>query len=1135
MTMMLCLSFSCFAEKDNKAACDLNQAAKLVSLQGQLFYDAHQTGNWQLAKLDDVFCEGSRVRLELYSRASLVLPNDIILRLDEGTVLSLNGISTNQSTLLDLAKGFIHFLSRTPKQLSITTPIANAGPEGTEFAMNVTDNHATMWVYEGAARFSNAHGELRLKPGDSAQAQVGEAPQTQIKIKPADAVNWAMYYPPLIPSLNSIDTKDQVIVKAIKDYNHGRPDISLIRLNSLPLEKQTPWILRIRASLYLTVGRLSLAQQDIDQLLTKNAKDTHALALKSIISLVQNRKKEAYKLVNIAVANTPQSAVAYTALSYVEQGRFKLKKALKAAKKVTNLTPDSAIAWARRAELEQANGLTKTSAVSAQHALSLDAKIERTQTVMGFVNLTRQKISLAINNFTNAIVLDSSSPLARLGLGLAKIRLGDLEQGRQDIEIAVVLDPNNSIIRSYLGKAYYEERRNSYAQDQFSLAKQRDPNDPTPYFYDAIRKQTVNRPVEAIEDMQKAQELNDNRAVYRSSLQLDQDAAARTANLTRMYNDVGFGQVALKEAWTSLNQDASNPSAHRFLSDAYLGRARYRSARASELLQAQLLQPINITPVQPQLTSENIGILNSTGPGSLSINEYDSLYTRNGTHVVANGIYGTNNTIASNVIGSALYNQLSLSAGQFHYQTDGFRENDDYKQDVYDAFAQYAISPEFNVQIELKQENVRSGDIATRLNQFHRENYHHALDHEIIRIGTVYKKDNVQTLIGSFMYSDLSDLNKDHDFLPPSSFPPFDVDIKTTRDYKAEGYQAELQYDLHDDNFNLKVGVGHIGLNYKTDIVTDINIEFMSMPIAHPTIQETNEDNVNHTNAYIYLNQHFLYDIQTTLGVSFDTYDDGITIKDQFNPKVGLIWKSPGFLTFRTAFFRTLKRALAAKQTIEPTQVAGFNQLYDSTNGTSAWQYAAGIDSNFSKKMYVGGELIWRDMEEPFINGSLKSRNRDEFNYSGYLYWMPFNWLGVSSEYQFEEFKSDFVINQVDPLDPRAVQTHKVPLSISFFQPDGFFAKLSSTYINQSVQSVLDLGRNPPPNSQSLGVETSEFWIFDASIGFKFPKKIGNITFELRNIGNNGFKYQSVFDAEGPQLSPFVPERQMFVKLNLFY
>ncbi len=86
------------------------------------------TGQWQLVDQTQPLCEGTRIKVGVNSRASLLLPNNILLRLDEGTVLTLKGIAANEPTLLDLLKGFIHFLSRTPTRLEITTPIANAGP-----------------------------------------------------------------------------------------------------------------------------------------------------------------------------------------------------------------------------------------------------------------------------------------------------------------------------------------------------------------------------------------------------------------------------------------------------------------------------------------------------------------------------------------------------------------------------------------------------------------------------------------------------------------------------------------------------------------------------------------------------------------------------------------------------------------------------------------------------------------------------------------------------------------------------------------------------------------------------------------------------------------------------------------------
>jgi hypothetical protein len=51
----------------------------------------------------------------------------------------------------------------------------------------------------------------------------------------------------------------------------------------------------------------------------------------------------------------------------------------------------------------------------------------------------------------------------------------------------------------------------------------------------------------------------------------------------------------LVEGWRLLNINPSNYSAHRFLADSYAALPRHEIARVSELLQSQLLQPVNIT------------------------------------------------------------------------------------------------------------------------------------------------------------------------------------------------------------------------------------------------------------------------------------------------------------------------------------------------------------------------------------------------------------------------------------------------------------------------------------------------------------------------------------------------------------
>ena len=154
------------------------------------------------------------------------------------------------------------------------------------------------------------------------------------------------------------------------------------------------------------------------------------------------------------------------------------------------------------------------------------------------------------------------------------------------------------------------------------------------------------------------------------------DRATRGANLAQIYQDLGFDQLGLNQGYDFLSLDPGNSSAHRFLSDAYIGVPRREIARVSELLQAQLLQDININPVQPSLAETNLSLITRGGPFKPGYNEYTPLFERNDIQFQASGLAGNEDTLGFEGIASALYDRYSISAGAFGYETDGWRPND---------------------------------------------------------------------------------------------------------------------------------------------------------------------------------------------------------------------------------------------------------------------------------------------------------------------------------------------------------------------------------------------------------------------------------------------------------------------------
>ncbi|MCI0655171.1 MAG: FecR family protein, partial [Methylococcaceae bacterium] len=148
--------------------------SRVVSVQGIVEVKRLKESGWSRVKLQDQFCAGDSVRAELHSRAGLLLRNETLLRLDQGTTLILPELAEEDSAWLNLLRGALHFISNIPYRLKVKTPFVNAAIEGTEFAVRVTDSDAKVWVVEGEVLVENRQGSIRLGSGEAALAESGK-------------------------------------------------------------------------------------------------------------------------------------------------------------------------------------------------------------------------------------------------------------------------------------------------------------------------------------------------------------------------------------------------------------------------------------------------------------------------------------------------------------------------------------------------------------------------------------------------------------------------------------------------------------------------------------------------------------------------------------------------------------------------------------------------------------------------------------------------------------------------------------------------------------------------------------------------------------------------------------------------
>jgi tetratricopeptide (TPR) repeat protein len=1075
------------------ASCEPS-VARVVAIQGSVEVQRGGRGDWlPLKKLEAPVCSSDRLRTGPSSRAALFIEPETLVRVDQNTTITVS-VTTAEIVVeffaddVDQAArdakscGAGYFITRFPRRFRVSGPHLNAAVEGTEFQVSMQCDATELAVLEGAVRSVTvaAREERTLTAGERLVAGPTGPAAFSTLIKPADAVQWVLYYPPLS------DAKVEADVP-------GRD-----QCRTLPAPSDQACLTQ-RAEVLLRVGRIDDALRDVDDVLRVNPSSGDANALRSIIQVAKNDKAAALESANAATASSPDNMRAWLALSYAQQASFQLEQALESAQRAQALEPNSSLVNARVAELFMSVGLINEAEVAARAGVAANPAESGAHTMLGFVHLAQIDTLQARADFQAAIESDSFNPLARLGLGLAKIRDGELVQGRQELEIAVALDPTNSLLRSYVGKAYYEENsreRDQLAATQFDLAKQLDAHDPTPWFYEAILNDSQTRPARALQDLNKSADLNDDRAVYRSRQQLDTDLAARNASQATVYNELGFRQIGLTEAARSLAVDPGSGSAHRFLADIYGTLPRHDIARASELLQAQLRQPLGAPPLQAQLAND-VAFRNAFfGPATVGPNEFNPLFIRNGNDVQIFALAGNNDTYGDQVIINGLHGPVSFSLSQFAAHTDGYRPNNDDTQRQYDGFLQGQFGANTSVQVEVTHTEQESGDLTSDFDPTaFSEVLRNDADIDTQRIGLRQVIDPHSDLLISVIRQDRhASANFEDPFFPLSIVGD------------VESWKTEAQYLMAGTGFDLILGAGYFD-GESTEVTTD--------PIFGSNTRSTKP---RHFNSYGYMNCATPVDgLQVQLGVSYDDLTSDVGDQNELNPKLGVIWKPSDYLTLRAAGVRVLKRRISSDQGLEPTQLAGFNQFFDDDNGTVSEVGGLAADFEVSSTVAAGVQATRRNLDVPifdFVTNDVTFKHRTEKAAAGYFYWLPSEHFSVSLQPEYQDFEhgTTFAIMKLT----------QVPAAVRFFSSSGWWAGVSVTGVKQEGEFTDQFGIDVP--------DSDEFWVADAIVAYRLPRRLGTISLQGTNLFDETFQFQEI-DLNVPPR--YIPETQVLLRVSI--
>ncbi len=335
---------------------------------------------------------------------------------------------------------------------------------------------------------------------------------------------------------------------------------------------RSPLLVAMAGYAALLAGRVQEARSRLEAALNLSAPAARlARPLLAQIDLVQNRKEAALTEASQALAQAPDSPMARFTMGLVKMASFDLDAAVHYLKKAIEADPRFVEAYVYLAKIWLGSEYLSRAQKTIDQALRLAPRDPQVLSLVGFVRLAFRDYAAAFQFWNRAVKADPKFGEPHLGLGIYYFRHRDFQRGLEEMLTATLLDPRVSSYQTMLGKALYQTRSFDRALEVYDYGKSLDPRDPTPYFYKGIALSDLNRPGEAVQEINKSIELNDNVAMFRARSLLDQDLAVRNYSLAKSYQQLGLDEWAYSKAVTAVNYHPYESSAHLFLRDVILG------------------------------------------------------------------------------------------------------------------------------------------------------------------------------------------------------------------------------------------------------------------------------------------------------------------------------------------------------------------------------------------------------------------------------------------------------------------------------------------------------------------------------------------------------------------------------------
>ena len=1011
-------------------------------------------------------------------RVAIRFTTGYFVRLSGGSSLEIKGETLN------LASGKLHFFNREADgNVQINTPLVSAAVRGTELEVTTTTQESVVTVVEGAATAKNSFGAADLASNEIATTQRGKAPVKSLLVSSDTFAQWTISMPRIVSAqeASSIKASHQDTTQ----LNNALTQISDGRIDSG------------RATISTLRNKISSPALDAQELL---------------FALAERDSKRADSLAESLAGARTQSVAAVLARSYYFQRLGKLEASQDEIASALKIWPNNELLLARAAELDLYFGRVDAASDAIQTACGAVCTAPALLMLKGYVYLAHDQGELALDTFRTVLTQAPSMSEAYLGQGLAQARLKDLEAAKQSFETAIALDPRRSSYRSYLGKVGFERDNYRDAYREYAEAERLDPQDPTPHLYRAYARIADNDPLGAIDDIETAIQKNDNAAVYRSRMLLDQDTAVRSSALSRAFRETGFQDAARVEAIRSVQSDPMNYSAYRLLAESY-DTFFFADTAISERRRSRLLAPVGLN-------------LQTATDAALSLSAYDTLLDGNNTrtgfaysydgrdksHIPSAITVGKQDSMAWQLSASSALIGTSLSADRYLKDTELngiFEYGIDYGKKIMFEGAGRFID---NRDRDAAEDTIDTTIGKASLSYVQKEDADTAF---IADVGTERVLDQVGasatdrtvgfTILGDDPFSDLDTLILDQNIYEQTNVS-----------------RAGLQYLKTGDRFSWQFGsqlIHQTPHRREDSLITDDSLGILGG--SGSTIKTQSQTNLTGHDAYGYLTTKLADSAHLTTGIvrtdlqldkaEVAPFIDETASNGRFSPKVGATWEPTKHTLFRTSYTESLRKSsLEDFVSLEPSFVAGLPQRFTDFSGTTSRDFGVGLDWKDPGNTYLGSEYVYRRLSSPLwlIDESITV---DPVAGSGQY---DTSAQDESLDHRRQHLLRNYINQRLTPTSALtftyrrtqddsadagladSIKDDTLSATLRWFGASGFFAYVEENWRRQSLVNRSDM---------EDGVDTA--WISNAGIGYRLPHRRGRILLEGLNIFDQSFLF----------------------------